>query len=68
MNPEEDGYETWIDYWVRTGGRPSPLDCPARFMKPGSEKSGFVKGWIKANSEFMEEDKPQPQPRPPQAP
>lgn len=66
MIVEQAGYDAWVDCWARTECCPSVSDCPARFMKPGSERSGFLKGWLKARSEFMEEN--QPQPRPPQAP
>lgn len=65
MSVEQAGYDAWVDHWVRTEYCPSPFDCPARFMKADSERSGFLRGWLKARSEFMEEN--QPQPRPPQA-
>ncbi|MNG21865.1 hypothetical protein D3C85_726410 [compost metagenome] len=62
MSKMSAGYESWIEWWVLTGAYPSVSDCPARHMAEGSERSEFLKGWMKARNEFLEENHPVPRP------
>lgn len=51
----EKGYNSFIDIWTRTGCLPSPLDCGARYMKFGTERTEYLKGWLKARREYLEQ-------------
>jgi len=52
MNWEQKGYDAFVQLWADHGTFPTASDCPARYMKEGSdERRAFIRGWNKAKTE-----------------
>lgn len=52
---EQKGYDAWIELWCQYGRRPSAGECPARWMSDGPERSSYIRGWKKAQTENEEQ-------------
>lgn len=49
---EQQGYDAWIELWLKYECEPRASLCPARYMSDADKRSAYLRGWRRAKKEY----------------